>query len=243
MFNEPNTSTLPAYHIIRRRRKSIAIKVIAGTVEVHAPLRVSEREIRQLVQLRQAWIAGHLRRQQAFYADLPLRRWQHGEHVYWLGERLHLSVRSGKASRVVREQQDLCVTLGRRVSQPAQKVQQLVRQWYQQQAEQWLQDWLVSAPWQPQSARVAHFKAKWGACSRAGELSFTWKLWQAPAWVVSYVAQHELCHLRHFNHSADFWRLVAQLNPDYQNAERWLKQFGAALLNDDYLTVPDRASL
>lgn len=241
MLNEP--SSLPAYQIIRRRRKSIAIKVIAGAVEVHAPLRVSEREIRQLVQLRQGWIAQHLTRQQAFYADLPLRRWEHGEQLYWLGERLQLRVVEGVKSGVVRDQHCLRVTLNRRVSQPAQKVQQLVRQWYQQQAEQWLAQWLLRAPWQPKSIRVGNFKAKWGACSRAGELSFTWKLWQAPDWVVSYVVQHELCHLRHFNHGAEFWSLVAQLNPDYQSAERWLKQFGAALLSDDYVIVPATASL
>lgn len=243
MMNETSRNPLPAYRIIRRRRKSIAIKVIAGAVEVHAPLRVSEREIHQLVQLRQGWIAQHLVRQQAYYANLPRRCWQHGEQLYWLGERLQLTVELGARSSVERRQQTLLIHLSSRVKNPSLKVKQLVRQWYQQQAEEWLSEWLATAPWQPQTTRVSHYTAKWGACSRSGELSFTWKLWQAPEWVVQYVIQHELCHLRHFNHSAQFWSLVAQLNPSYKNAERWLKQFGAALLDDNYVTLPATASL
>jgi predicted metal-dependent hydrolase len=36
-------------------------------------------------------------------------------------------------------------------------------------------------------------------------------------------------HLRELNHSARFWKHVETVCPDYQTAERWLKEHSALL--------------
>jgi predicted metal-dependent hydrolase len=41
--------------------------------------------------------------------------------------------------------------------------------------------------------------------------------------VVDYLIIHELMHRRQMNHSARYWKLVAQACPDYERAEAWLK--------------------
>ena len=35
---------------------------------------------------------------------------------------------------------------------------------------------------------------------------------------------HELCHRVHMDHSREFWAMVAQYDPDYQDAVRFLKE-------------------
>jgi predicted metal-dependent hydrolase len=35
---------------------------------------------------------------------------------------------------------------------------------------------------------------------------------------------HELCHLKHMNHSKKFWDMVAKFMPDYKEAEKELKK-------------------
>jgi predicted metal-dependent hydrolase len=77
---------------------------------------------------------------------------------------------------------------------------------------------------------VRNQKSRWGSCSRKGTISLNWRLVQAPPFVVDYIILHELMHLRHMNHSARFWREVQRVCPDYQTAERWLKQ-NASLLH------------
>jgi predicted metal-dependent hydrolase len=72
-------------------------------------------------------------------------------------------------------------------------------------------------------------RTRWGSCSRNGRLSFSWRLVLAPSPVLTYVVQHELCHLREFNHSPAFWRLVESIRPDWRDPVRWLREHGHEL--------------
>lgn len=76
---------------------------------------------------------------------------------------------------------------------------------------------------------VRNQKSRWGSCSRRGTISLNWRLIQTPPFVRDYIILHELMHRREMNHSARFWREVEKVCPDFELAERWLKQ-NASLL-------------
>lgn len=76
---------------------------------------------------------------------------------------------------------------------------------------------------------VRNQKSRWGSCSRRGTISLNWRLIQTPPQVRDYIILHELMHRREMNHSARFWREVETVCPDFNLAERWLKQ-NASLL-------------
>ena len=67
-------------------------------------------------------------------------------------------------------------------------------------------------------------KTRWGSCSSRGTISLNWKLIQAPPLVRDYLMIHELMHCRQMNHSARYWKLVAEAFPRWQEAEAWLKR-------------------
>ena len=69
-------------------------------------------------------------------------------------------------------------------------------------------------------------RSRWGSCSAAGELSYSWRLILTPPHVLDYVAAHEVAHLKHMNHGSRFWRLVLTHCPDAAAAKRWLKTHG-----------------
>ncbi len=71
--------------------------------------------------------------------------------------------------------------------------------------------------------------SRWGSCSSARVLSFSWRLIMAPPFVLDYVAAHEVAHLKEMNHGGRFWRLLGQTYPEVDDARRWLLQHGAAL--------------
>lgn len=77
---------------------------------------------------------------------------------------------------------------------------------------------------------VRDTRSQWGSCSTNGSLSFSWRLVLAPREVLDYVVVHELCHLRHHDHSRAFWALVARQRPTYHAEKRWLDDHGWELL-------------
>ena len=72
-------------------------------------------------------------------------------------------------------------------------------------------------------------RSRWGSCSPAGDLMFSWRLVMAPAAVLDYVVAHEVAHLAEMNHSTRFWAVVRRLCPDHAPAREWLRRHGASL--------------
>ena len=72
---------------------------------------------------------------------------------------------------------------------------------------------------------VRRQKTRWGSCSRTGNLNFNYRLIFLEPAAVDYIIVHELCHLGEFNHSPDFWRLVAKQIPDYRSLRKSVKFF------------------
>mgnify|MGYP003386117216 CR=1 FL=1 len=70
---------------------------------------------------------------------------------------------------------------------------------------------------------------RWGSCSHASGISYSWRLIFAPHWVMDYVVAHEVAHLVHMNHSKAFWRLVASRTSEARAAIRWLAREGRQL--------------
>jgi predicted metal-dependent hydrolase len=46
---------------------------------------------------------------------------------------------------------------------------------------------------------------------------------------MDYIVVHELCHLRHRDHSDAFWNEVDKALPAYRERKEWLRQRGAHL--------------
>jgi hypothetical protein len=69
-------------------------------------------------------------------------------------------------------------------------------------------------------------RSRWGSCSAAGDLSYSWRLILTPTYVLDYVAAHEVAHLKHMDHGAGFWRLVLTHCPEASRAKKWLKANG-----------------
>jgi predicted metal-dependent hydrolase len=70
---------------------------------------------------------------------------------------------------------------------------------------------------------IKNQKTLWGSCSRKGNLNFNYKIALIPERCAEYIIVHELCHLKEFNHSAQFWDLVAKTIPEYKQLRKQLR--------------------
>ena len=62
----------------------------------------------------------------------------------------------------------------------------------------------------------------WGSHSSSGTISVNYCLLFLEPELLRYLLIHELCHARHMNHSARFWRRVGQFEPDYKRLDKAL---------------------
>ena len=81
----------------------------------------------------------------------------------------------------------------------------------------------------PARISIKDTRSRWGSCSHAGNLSFSWRLILADPYVLDYVAAHEVAHLKEMNHSPAFWAEVERTYPDWKPARNWLRTHGARL--------------
>ena len=75
----------------------------------------------------------------------------------------------------------------------------------------------------PAGVKITSAQKRFGSCSSKGNLCFSLYLMQYPTDSIDAVVVHELCHLRHMNHSPAFYREVERWLPDYHQRMRHLK--------------------
>lgn len=54
-------------------------------------------------------------------------------------------------------------------------------------------------------------KSNWGSCSAKGNINLNIRLHLLPPHLMDYIILHELCHLRHLNHGAEFYTLLGSI--------------------------------
>lgn len=75
----------------------------------------------------------------------------------------------------------------------------------------------------PKEIRIKKLKSAWGICSSKQYISINQNLMAYSRHAIEYVCLHEVCHLKHMNHSKEFWKMVEKYMPNYKTAKLELK--------------------
>lgn len=72
------------------------------------------------------------------------------------------------------------------------------------------------------SVFVRSYKSKYGQC-RKQDIYFNYQIIKLPLKIIRYIILHELCHIKHKNHSKEFWNLLKVLDKDCNENKKWIK--------------------
>jgi len=222
------------FTLIRSDRKTADIVIErSGDVIVRAPNGVDDERVREAVADRALWVHRSLAEWEDLNSSRRHRPLVQGQGFGYLGRsyRLKFIEASDVPLRLKNGRWELSETFVTREGTAA--------------ARKAFRDFYTTKGMQIFTERVRHFAPcvgvvpgqvavkelgyHWASCGGGGALNFHWKTLMAPQTVVDYIVVHELCHLRHRDHSDAFWNEVDKVMPRYREKKEWLRQNGASL--------------
>ena len=217
-------------------RKTLTIVVHPDNrVVVSAPATYPHKNIVQFVEKKSDWIRKAIRANLQRDQQGPARRFETGEKLLYMGKEYILRVERGDSPQVILRDEDICVRLPMvtdAAPEPSMVKEHLLK-WYHTCA---LAEVKAKVPVyadrlgvNPRFVTVKSLKSRWGSCSIHGRISLAWHIIMAPERIIDYLIVHELCHMVHHNHSAQYWNLVATILPDHRQSRKWLRENGNRL--------------
>lgn len=204
------------------RRLRLRFDEARGTLKVTCPLRTSRRAALAWALDQRDWIEAQVARASpaepfASGARIPIEGVE--TQILWsaamprsplrIGDRLHCGgPETGLPRRVERFLKQLALdTMSREVAELA-----------------------AAAGVKASSVSVGDAGTRWGSCSSGARIRLSWRLILAPPEVRRYVVAHEVAHLKHLNHGAEFKALEARLfGPGLATAKAALRRVGPRL--------------
>ena len=205
-------------HSARAKRLSLRVSRLDGRVTLTLPRRAPAREGIAFLRAKETWLRGHLQNMRpAMAVDV-------GQSIPFRGRDMPIVLGKGRRARLTEDQIEVS---GSAPAAPQVKalLRHNARDALAQASDKYAQQ--LSRAYSRLSIRDT--RSRWGSCSTAGVLMYSWRLIMAPPEVLDYVAAHEVAHLVEMNHQPAFWAIVAQLCPDYKNHRHWLRENGDQL--------------
>lgn len=224
---EYGTTRIP-YTLRRSERRTMSIEVKPdGSVLAVAPIDAPEHEIRWKVEKSGAWILRQQRELAQLPPPLPERQYVSGESWRYLGRQHRLRVIIGTQEGVRVTRGELLVT-----AKTPERAENVLNSWFRNRAQSLLAERMSVCLERASHYGIEHsgdfalrqMRTQWGSCTKVGKLNFNPRLVQAPKECIDYVILHELCHLREFNHSAAYYRLLGRVLPDWKKRRERLNR-------------------
>ena len=223
--NTPDQELGFEYQVKRSWRKSAAIHVRAGVVEVRIPYGINQAWVEEFVYEKRHWISKKLAAMAVKTAQAPQLKWQ--TKLLWMGEAKTLVyVRSKKKAGKI-EGEQLQIHAPQEPDQSQLSV--LLQGFFKQQAKVYLTSRTlaisekIGLQHKLKQVTFRRTKTKWGHCTNQGTIQYNWLIMGAPDHVIDYLIYHELTHLLHANHSARYWAQVKRFYPEFELGKTWLK--------------------
>lgn len=218
---------IPVIITVRRGARNITLRPRVGDnrcIEISRPWIASNTRAMQFVEQKRKWL-------ERFFANTPAKvHLQSGDWFEFLDKRVCVTHDAKLRSNKFIAMDDGTYSLI--VGGDNQMLESRVRNFVKTELLKQIKLLVRTTPrefW-PRRICLRDTTSRWGSRSTTGTISFSWRLAMAPLDVLRYVVMHELAHVRHMDHSPEFWATVRELYGfGVERAKRWLNVNGAKL--------------
>ena len=207
---------------VRARSIIVSADTIRSVVRLTVPKFASRRQALQFMQSKSDWL------EHRFEQALPPIRLANGVAIPVFGTSCSIAW-SEEHARKPKLVDDRILVGG-----PHEHLERRVLQWIKEIARQTfaadLVDYCQKADVELPRLSVGDARRRWGSCSGKKAIRLSWRLIMAPEYVRRSVVAHEVAHLKHMDHSPQFYAFLDGLyEGDRKEADQWLKDHGRGL--------------
>lgn len=216
--------------ILRKPIKNMNLRIYPpdGLVKVSAPMRYSDRLIRQHLQEKSPWIKAQCERirERSSYAN-PEELLETGANVPFQGKNYLLMIKEHHGPSQVKIDQELIYCYTRPNASHLQK-QAVLERWYKREMSlllpQLISHWETIIQVKVEQWGIKKMKTRWGSCNtRAHRIWLNLNLIKKPIQCLEYVLVHELVHLLEASHNKRFYSLMTQFMPQWREYQYLLE--------------------
>jgi predicted metal-dependent hydrolase len=222
-----------AYELRRGKRRTVGMSITPEGLSVRAPRWTPVSEVEGILRSKSAWLIEKLAlsRQRALALTQARVQWVDGGAFDYLGQRVRMRIDPTQAAPCHLDHTDVdgpCLRLGLAHAASEEQIRDTVQAWLMRQAQQVFEARLtyfaplLGVRWT--RLRLSSAGTRWGSASADGTIRLNWRLLHQTMDMVDYVVVHELSHLRHMDHSPQFWDVVASILPDHAQRRRALNE-------------------
>jgi predicted metal-dependent hydrolase len=209
------------------RRKSIALHVKDGEIELRAPKNVDLNFAQTFINSKDQWLRSTLAKQAALLKDKI--DYSRANTLPFMGLNVPILRKlSYDKPQWILDEKGLLLT-ATEFESPESSLN-LYESFYKTQAKFWLTkktNGIAANAGLTSRLKDITFrktKTKWGHCTATGRIQYNWQIMMAPECVIDYLVSHEVSHLKHLDHSTQFWAHVGKLHSTYKKDRIWLRQ-------------------
>ncbi|NUP98478.1 MAG: M48 family metallopeptidase [Armatimonadetes bacterium] len=182
------------------------------------------------VERRGAWILRQWEHYHRLQPGPTPRRYMSGETHRYLGRQYRLKIIEGRPEEVKLLRGVFRVVV--REPSDRQRVERLMNRWFEQHGKAIIAERVercyaamrgYGVP-EPSEVVYRRMQMRWGSCTKAGKVLLNTELAHVPVSCIDYVITHELCHLKHPNHSPAFYALLTAVMPDWRERKERLER-------------------
>lgn len=206
------------------KRKTVSFKILRyKCVQVTAPYFLSEGNIIDIINKNISWIEKNIDKN---ITQKKERKYLNGDIIPYKGQGYTLKIKEGNREVII-DPSNFVINLSCKTKDEAKGI---ILNWYKKQAEEYIKNkvkyYEEILGVKSANIRIKNQNTLWGSCSSKRNLNFNLKIIMAPINIIDYVIIHELCHIKHMNHSLEFWKEVEKIIPDYKEKRTFLKNYG-----------------
>jgi len=223
------------YKLIKTKRKTVSIKIKEdATLEVRAPLNVSDEKIDEFVKSKEKWIAKHTKKISETYNLKKEFTLNFNDYVFVRGEKAYIRSIEGNIASYDKEKRIFYIP----EIANSEQIKEIIIGLYKLIAKSYIHPKIAFFTKQmnvnPTAIRITSANTRWGSCSGKNSVNFSWKLIMAEDETINYVIVHELAHIKQHNHSPNFWNIVESIIPDYRKEKEKLKILGKKISKENW---------